>query len=134
METRLVCLFLLASLASALAAPELVNEDVKRTVDLSTHLAKVTTELSLANPPGGSGSTASFLLALDPGLESHLAYLGVQVSSWSLLQPLPNSGGPRGWLAGLDLLHLETGVSLVCPSWRFLLCLGGLSRSLRSAS
>lgn len=82
MESRAarVSLLLLLCLGGALAAPELVNEEVKRTVDLGTHLAKVTAELSLANPAGGSGSAASFLLALDPGLESHLAYLGVQVS------------------------------------------------------
>ncbi|KAM9133120.1 LOW QUALITY PROTEIN: dolichyl-diphosphooligosaccharide--protein glycosyltransferase subunit 1 [Pangshura tecta] len=70
---------LLLCLGCALAAPELLNEEVKRTVDLSTHLAKVTAELSLANPAGGSGGASSFLLALDPGLESRLAYLGVQV-------------------------------------------------------
>lgn len=87
MESRLSCLFLLVCLGSALAAPELLNEEVKRTVDLSTHLAKVTAELSLVNPAGGSGNAASFLLALDPGLESHLAYLGVQVSDAC------NSGG-----------------------------------------
>uniref|UniRef100_A0A8D0GHX7 Dolichyl-diphosphooligosaccharide--protein glycosyltransferase subunit 1 n=1 Tax=Sphenodon punctatus TaxID=8508 RepID=A0A8D0GHX7_SPHPU len=74
----LVCLLLLC-LGSALAAPELLNEEVKRTVDLGTHLAKVTADVSLANPAGSAGAANSFLLALDPGLESHLAYLGVQV-------------------------------------------------------
>ncbi|XP_032943344.1 dolichyl-diphosphooligosaccharide--protein glycosyltransferase subunit 1 isoform X1 [Rhinolophus ferrumequinum] len=61
-------------------APPLVNEDVKRTVDLSSHLAKVTAEVVLAHPGGGSTSRASsFLLALEPELEARLAYLGVQV-------------------------------------------------------
>ena len=62
-------------------APPLVNEDVKRTVDLSSHLAKVTAEVVLAH--AGSGSSpraASFLLALEPELEARLAHLGVQVS------------------------------------------------------
>uniref|UniRef100_A0A4W2BUA0 Dolichyl-diphosphooligosaccharide--protein glycosyltransferase subunit 1 n=1 Tax=Bos indicus x Bos taurus TaxID=30522 RepID=A0A4W2BUA0_BOBOX len=61
-------------------APPLVNEDVKRTVDLSSHLAKVTAEVVLAH--AGSGSSpraASFLLALEPELEARLAHLGVQV-------------------------------------------------------
>lgn len=59
----------------------LVNEDVKRTVDLSSHLAKVTAEVVLAHPGGGSTSRASsFVLALEPELESRLAHLGVQVS------------------------------------------------------
>lgn len=60
--------------------PPLVNEDVKRTVDLSSHLAKVTAEIVLAHPGGGSSSRAtSFLLALEPELEARLAHLGVQV-------------------------------------------------------
>lgn len=62
-------------------APQLVNEDVKRTVDLSSHLAKVTAEVVLAHAGGGSTSRASsFVLALEPELESRLAHLGVQVS------------------------------------------------------
>lgn len=62
-------------------APPLVNEDVKRTVDLSSHLAKVTVEVVLAHPGGSSTSRAtSFLLALEPELEARLAHLGVQVS------------------------------------------------------
>lgn len=83
MESYLASLFLFLCLGRALAAPELLNEEVKRTIDLGTHLAKVTTELSLANSAGSSGAATSFLLALDLGLESHLAYLGVQVSNYS---------------------------------------------------
>ncbi|XP_070594497.1 dolichyl-diphosphooligosaccharide--protein glycosyltransferase subunit 1 [Erythrolamprus reginae] len=74
-------LLLLCLGRAALAAPELINEDVKRTVDLGTHLAKVTAEISLANSAGSSASATSFLLALDPGLENHLAYLGAQVKA-----------------------------------------------------
>lgn len=81
MGIHLVHLLLLLCLGrAALAAPELINEDVKRTVDLGTHLAKVTAEINLGNSAGSSASATSFLLALDPGLESHLAYLGAQVS------------------------------------------------------
>ncbi|XP_067611750.1 dolichyl-diphosphooligosaccharide--protein glycosyltransferase subunit 1 isoform X2 [Pseudorca crassidens] len=61
-------------------APPLINEDVKRTVDLSSHLAKVTAEVVLAHAGGSSSPrVASFLLALEPELEARLAYLGVQV-------------------------------------------------------
>lgn len=70
---------LLLCLGCALAAPDLVLEEAKRTVDLSTHLAKVSAELNLANPAGSAGSAGAFLLALEPGLEPRLAYLGVQV-------------------------------------------------------
>ncbi|XP_052501104.1 dolichyl-diphosphooligosaccharide--protein glycosyltransferase subunit 1-like [Budorcas taxicolor] len=62
-------------------APPLVNEEVRRTVDLSSHLAKVTAEVVLAH--AGSDSSphaASFLVALEPKLEAQLAHLGVQVT------------------------------------------------------
>ncbi|XP_040094858.1 dolichyl-diphosphooligosaccharide--protein glycosyltransferase subunit 1-like [Oryx dammah] len=62
-------------------APPLVNEEVRRTVDLSSHLAKVTAEVVLAH--AGSDSSpraASFLVALEPELEAQLAHLGVQVT------------------------------------------------------
>ncbi|XP_006900801.1 PREDICTED: dolichyl-diphosphooligosaccharide--protein glycosyltransferase subunit 1-like [Elephantulus edwardii] len=82
-----LCLVLLLLGASAPAMSSassevlpLVNEDVKCTVDLSSHLAKVTAEVVLANTSGGSLSrTSSFLLALEPELEARLAHLGVQV-------------------------------------------------------
>lgn len=81
------------------ASPEvlpLVNEDMKRAVDLSSHLTKVTAEVVLAHP--GSGSTscaASFLLALEPELEARLAHLGVQVSEASLRRSERLSSEPR---------------------------------------
>ncbi|XP_038628610.1 dolichyl-diphosphooligosaccharide--protein glycosyltransferase subunit 1 [Tachyglossus aculeatus] len=58
--------------------PVLVNEEVKRTVDLSSHLAKVTADVTLAHP-GGAAPAASFLVALEPELEAQMAHLGVQV-------------------------------------------------------
>uniref|UniRef100_A0A2I2ZE75 Dolichyl-diphosphooligosaccharide--protein glycosyltransferase subunit 1 n=1 Tax=Gorilla gorilla gorilla TaxID=9595 RepID=A0A2I2ZE75_GORGO len=82
---RLFLLLLLGTWAPAPGsasseAPPLINEDVKRTVDLSSHLAKVTAEVVLAHLGGGSTSRAtSFLLALEPELEARLAHLGVQV-------------------------------------------------------
>lgn len=91
--SRLLLLLLLGAWASAPGsasseAPPLVNEDVKRTVDLSSHLAKVTAEVVLAHAGGGSTSRAtSFLLALEPELEARLAHLGVQVSAGSLPPP-----------------------------------------------
>uniref|UniRef100_G1PWC8 Dolichyl-diphosphooligosaccharide--protein glycosyltransferase subunit 1 n=1 Tax=Myotis lucifugus TaxID=59463 RepID=G1PWC8_MYOLU len=83
--SRLLVLLLLGAWAPAPGraspeAPPLVNEDVKRTVDLSSHLAKVTVEMVLAHPGGSSTARAtSFLLALEPELEARLAHLGVQV-------------------------------------------------------
>uniref|UniRef100_A0A8D0UNS0 Dolichyl-diphosphooligosaccharide--protein glycosyltransferase subunit 1 n=1 Tax=Sus scrofa TaxID=9823 RepID=A0A8D0UNS0_PIG len=89
MEAPAVCLLPLLLLlwawapAPGRASPEalpLVNEDVKRTVDLSSHLAKVTAEVVLAHAGSSSSPRAtSFLLALEPELEARLAHLGVQV-------------------------------------------------------
>ncbi|XP_053576696.1 dolichyl-diphosphooligosaccharide--protein glycosyltransferase subunit 1 [Bombina bombina] len=67
--------FLLA-LATTILAQDLINDDVRRTIDLSSHLAKVTAEVTLHNP--GTVAAKSFLLALEPELDSHLAYIGVK--------------------------------------------------------
>uniref|UniRef100_A0A4W3JWC4 Dolichyl-diphosphooligosaccharide--protein glycosyltransferase subunit 1 n=1 Tax=Callorhinchus milii TaxID=7868 RepID=A0A4W3JWC4_CALMI len=72
----LLCGFL-AAVRSA-DGSSLVNDDVRRTIDLGTHLAKISTDVTLSN--SGHSAAASFLLAVQPGLESHLAYLGVTVS------------------------------------------------------
>ncbi|XP_072136339.1 dolichyl-diphosphooligosaccharide--protein glycosyltransferase subunit 1 [Mobula birostris] len=73
----LVC-GLLASLRPV-DGDSLVNEEVRRSIDLGTHLAKITAEVTLAN--GGPSAASSFLLALEPGLEDHLAYLGVNLKT-----------------------------------------------------
>uniref|UniRef100_A0A8C5N4A7 Dolichyl-diphosphooligosaccharide--protein glycosyltransferase subunit 1 n=1 Tax=Leptobrachium leishanense TaxID=445787 RepID=A0A8C5N4A7_9ANUR len=77
MERSAVRLLLaLAALATACRAHELLNEEVKRTVDLSSHLAKVTAEVTLSNP--GAAAAHSFLLALEPEVAENLAFLGVK--------------------------------------------------------
>ncbi|XP_007888541.1 dolichyl-diphosphooligosaccharide--protein glycosyltransferase subunit 1 [Callorhinchus milii] len=73
----LLCGFL-AAVRSA-DGSSLVNDDVRRTIDLGTHLAKISTDVTLSN--SGHSAAASFLLAVQPGLESHLAYLGVTLKS-----------------------------------------------------
>lgn len=72
------CLLFLAAVCSEASADGLVNEDVKRTVDLSTHLAKITAEIVLSNQ--GRSAVHSFILAVEPGLAPHLAYIGASVS------------------------------------------------------
>ncbi|XP_013865277.1 dolichyl-diphosphooligosaccharide--protein glycosyltransferase subunit 1 [Austrofundulus limnaeus] len=73
----IVCLLLVAALSSEVSADGLVNEDVKRTLDLSTHLAKITTEIVLSNQ--GQSSVHSFVLAVEADLAPHLAYIGASV-------------------------------------------------------
>ncbi|MBN3301674.1 dolichyl-diphosphooligosaccharide--protein glycosyltransferase subunit 1 [Amia ocellicauda] len=64
-------------LGLCLAEPSLVNEEVKRTVDLSSHLAKITAEVLLSN--AGGAAAHSFVVAVEPELADHLAYIGVTV-------------------------------------------------------
>ncbi|XP_018535587.1 dolichyl-diphosphooligosaccharide--protein glycosyltransferase subunit 1 [Lates calcarifer] len=71
------CVLLLAALGSGVSADGLVNEEVKRTVDLSTHLAKITAEIVLSNQ--GHSAAQSFILAVEADLAPHLAYIGASV-------------------------------------------------------
>ncbi|XP_060691309.1 dolichyl-diphosphooligosaccharide--protein glycosyltransferase subunit 1 [Hemiscyllium ocellatum] len=57
----------------------LVNEDVRRSIDLATHLAKITADVTLSN--SGPSPASSFILAVEPGLENHLAYIGVTLKT-----------------------------------------------------
>lgn len=92
----LLCRLLLLCLAAAGTSSDLVLEEVRRSLDLSTHLAKISAELSLSNAPGGAAAS-TFLLALEPGLEPRLAHLGVQVSEGSEYRaPSTERGGGRG--------------------------------------
>ncbi|XP_016375830.1 dolichyl-diphosphooligosaccharide--protein glycosyltransferase subunit 1-like [Sinocyclocheilus rhinocerous] len=62
---------------ASLCAEGLVNEDVKRTLDLSSHLAKITAEIQLANH--GASRVNGFTLALEAELAPHLAFIGASV-------------------------------------------------------
>ncbi|XP_062401908.1 dolichyl-diphosphooligosaccharide--protein glycosyltransferase subunit 1 [Sardina pilchardus] len=68
---------LFCGLYRAEAATGLVNDEVKRTVDLSTHLAKISSEILLSNE--GDSAVSSFVVALEPELAPHLAYIGASV-------------------------------------------------------
>lgn len=88
------CLLLVAALNSEVSANGLVNEEVKRTVDLSTHLAKITAEIVLSNQ--GHSAVQSFMLAVEEDLAPHLAYIGASVSRTVVNEtppaPLPVTG------------------------------------------
>lgn len=76
------CMLFLAAFSSHVIADGLVNEEVKRTVDLSTHLAKITAEIVLSNQ--GHSAVQSFILAVEADLAPHLAYIGASVSQPSV--------------------------------------------------
>lgn len=80
-------LLLLAARSSEVSADGLVNEEVKRTVDLSTHLAKITAEIVLSNQ--GHSAVQSFILAVEDDLSAHLAYIGASVSPTSVTETPP---------------------------------------------
>lgn len=83
-------LLCLAALSLQVLADGLVNEEVKRTVDLNTHLAKITAEIVLSNQ--GHSAVQSFILAVEADLAPHLAYIGASVSQTSVTEtptPLP---------------------------------------------
>lgn len=86
-------LLLLVASSSQVSADGLVNEDVKRTVDLSTHLAKITAEIVLSNQ--GHSAVQSFILAVEADLAPHLAYIGASVR-----QMLEKGITPRCLLTG----------------------------------
>uniref|UniRef100_A0A673ZTL6 Dolichyl-diphosphooligosaccharide--protein glycosyltransferase subunit 1 n=1 Tax=Salmo trutta TaxID=8032 RepID=A0A673ZTL6_SALTR len=83
----LTYLLLITVLCYRVAADGLVNEEVKRTVDLSTHLAKITAEILLSNQ--GDSAVHNFILAVEPDLAPHLAYVGASVSDFRMSLPFP---------------------------------------------
>jgi len=75
-------LFLIGSVACIAAAADVINNDVVvvkalRTVDLTSHLPKISTRLTLEN----SGKTAvkSILFTIDPNLADNLSFIGASV-------------------------------------------------------
>ncbi|XP_077581682.1 dolichyl-diphosphooligosaccharide--protein glycosyltransferase subunit 1 isoform X1 [Stigmatopora nigra] len=77
MTRRLLHGAFLLLLAAAHCSATLVNDEVKRTVDLSTHLAKITVDIVLSNH--ARYDVQSFILTVDPELYPHMAYIGASV-------------------------------------------------------
>ena len=57
---------------------DIKNVDIETLVDLTSHLAQITSTVKLTNE--GSGSTAAFHFALDPYISSKLSFIGAKVS------------------------------------------------------
>lgn len=58
---------------------QLVNKKVQRVVDLTTHLPKITTSITLENT--GNSGAKSFLFAVDPALKDYLSFIGAVIKS-----------------------------------------------------
>ena len=78
-------LILSALLASCCGANQdvidrnLVNSKVERAIDLTTHLPKMSTVITIENT--GSSSVKSFLFAVDSDLSAHLSIVAAVVST-----------------------------------------------------
>ncbi|CAH1784946.1 unnamed protein product [Owenia fusiformis] len=64
----------------------LVNSKVTRTVDLTNHLPKVTSQITLENT--GKNSVRSFVFAVDPYLKDKLSFIGAQTKDGDEDSPL----------------------------------------------
>lgn len=82
MHVRLVAFCLTLFVAYGYAANAEINNDIViskalRTVDLTTHLPKINTRLTVEN--AGKSSVKSFLFAIDPTLADHLSFIGATI-------------------------------------------------------
>jgi len=75
-------MFLLCGIRPILCADsinaDIVNTKVQRTVDLTTHLAKISHRITFENT--GKTGIRSYLVAIDPSLASTLSFVGATVS------------------------------------------------------
>lgn len=62
--------------AAEIINKQLVNKNVERSIDLTSHLVKISATITLEN--AGKEPVRSFLIALEPGTESNLSFIGVQ--------------------------------------------------------
>lgn len=56
----------------------IVNSKVERKIDVSTHLVKLTTTITLENT--GKMPVKSFLYAMEPSLQNYLSFISANVS------------------------------------------------------
>jgi len=61
---------------------DLVNVEVKRTVDLTTHIVKISSSVTIENT--GKSSEKYFIYAVDDALSDRLSYIGALVSCYSV--------------------------------------------------
>ena len=57
---------------------DIVNTKVQRTIDLTTHLAKVSCRITIENT--GKTGVRSYLTAVDPVLVQNVSFVGAMVS------------------------------------------------------
>ena len=78
-----LCLLSFANCKTAKIRQDAVNNDlvlanVERKIDISTHLAKIVSTITIENT--GTSSTGFFLYAIEPQLQENIAFLAASVS------------------------------------------------------
>jgi len=71
----LLCLYLTAA-EDAINA-DIVNSRVQRTVDLTTHLPKVNSRITIEN--AGKTTVRYYIVAIDPDIASNVSFVGASV-------------------------------------------------------
>jgi hypothetical protein len=77
-KTLLVVLLAFAGTIQSESNADIINTNVERTIDLTSHLPKVINLVSVENQ--GSKSLNSYVYVVEPEYEDKIAYVGAQVS------------------------------------------------------
>jgi len=70
---------------------DIVNSRVQRTVDLTTHLPKVNSRITVENT--GKMAVRFYIVAIDPNLASNISFVGALVRTMSTSNPARRVGG-----------------------------------------
>ena len=66
---------------------DIVNSRVQRTVDLTTHLPKVNSRITVENT--GKTPARFYIVAIDPNLASNVSFVGASVRTTQYTEPRP---------------------------------------------
>jgi hypothetical protein len=74
---NLIVLVFLIGLVRTESNADIINKDVRRTIDLTTHLVKISNLITVENQ--GSQPLASYTFVVEPSQADNLAYLSAKV-------------------------------------------------------
>jgi hypothetical protein len=78
LATSLVVLALSSSFINADSNADLVNAKVERTIDLTSHLARLSHVIAVENK-ASSGSLKSYTFTVEPAFAKNVAFIGARV-------------------------------------------------------
>lgn len=77
LKTLLVFVLAIAGTIRSESNADIINTNVERTIDLTSHLPKVVSLITVENK--GSKSLNTYVYVIEPGYEDKVAYIGAQV-------------------------------------------------------